>query len=67
MEGAAPGVPSGLPGMVAGVLGSAFGLFGTLIVVLIAGIYLAASPHTYVNSTLRLVAFRYRHQAKELC
>lgn len=67
MEGAAPGVPSGLPGMVAGVLGSAFGLFGAPIVVLIAGIYLAASPHTYVNGTLRLVAVRYRHHAKDLC
>jgi predicted PurR-regulated permease PerM len=66
-DGAAPGVPSGLPGMIAGVLGSAFGLFGTLAVVLIAGIYLAASPHTYVNGALRLVAVRHRHKAKELC
>jgi predicted PurR-regulated permease PerM len=61
------GLPSGLAGSVAGFLGSAFGLFGTLAVVLIAGLYLAASPETYVDGALRLVPRRHRIAAKELC
>ena len=66
-EGGTPGVPSGLAGSVAGFLGSAFGLFGTLAVMVIAGLYLAASPSTYVNGGLRLVAVPHRAKARELC
>lgn len=66
-DGGTSGVPSGLAGSVAGVLGSAFGIFGTLAVVLIAGLYLAASPETYVNGGLRLVPVQHRVKAKELC
>ena len=65
------GIPTGLPGSiagsVAGALGSAFGLLGTLVVILIAGIYLAASPHLYVNGFLRLMPVASRHRARELC
>src|SRR6195952_4027478 len=61
------GVPAGLAGSVAGYLGSAFGLFGTVVVILIAGLYLAASPAIYVNGALRLVAPQHRRKAKELC
>ncbi|NPD66147.1 AI-2E family transporter [Lichenicola cladoniae] len=65
--GGSPGVPSGLAGSVAGFLGSLFGLFGTIVVVIIAGLYLAAAPATYVNGALRLVAEKHRPKAKELC
>ena len=61
------GVPAGFAGSVAGYLGSAIGLVGTVIVILIAGLYLAASPATYVNGALRLVPPQHRHMAKELC
>ncbi len=62
----APGVSSGLAGSVAGFLGSAFGLFGTVAVIVIAGLYLAASPSTYANGIMRLVPPPHRARAKEL-
>ena len=61
------GVPSGFAGSVAGFLGSAFGLFGTTAVVLIAALYLAASPATYVDGVLRVVTVAHRPKARELC
>ena len=64
-EGGSAGVPSGFAGSVAGFIGSAFGLFGTLAVVVIAGLYLAAAPGTYVNGVIRLVPEHYRPAAKE--
>ena len=66
-EGAVPGVPSGFAGSVGGFLGSAFGLLGTLAVVVIAGLYLAGAPGTYVNGAMRLVPVGHRPKAKELC
>jgi predicted PurR-regulated permease PerM len=66
-EGGTPGVPSGFAGSVGGFLGSAFGLFGTLAVVVIAGLYLAGAPGTYVNGALRLVPVAHRPKAKVLC
>ena len=59
-------LPAGLAGSVAGFLGSAFGLVGTVVVILIAGIYFAASPATYVNGMLRLVPTAHRNHTKEL-
>ncbi len=53
-------------GSVAGILGSVFGLFGTLLVIVVAGLYLAASPETYANGVLRLVSKPHREKAKEL-
>ncbi len=64
--GGTPNVPSGFAGSVAGFLGSAFGLFGSLAVVVIAGLYLAAAPGTYVNGALRLVPAPHRAKAREL-
>lgn len=64
--GGMPSVPGSVAGSVAGFLGSAFGLSGTLAVVVIAGIYLAADPGIYVNGALRLFPVHYRPQAKEL-
>ena len=60
-------VPSGFAGSVGGFLGSAFGLFGTLAVTVIAGLYLAADPGIYINGAMRLVPVQHRPQAKELC
>ncbi len=60
------GMPSGFAGSVAGFLGSAFGLFGTLAVVAIAGLYLAAAPGTYINGAMRLVPVQSRAHAREL-
>ena len=60
-------VPSGFAGSVGGFLGSAFGVFGTLAVVVIAGLYLAGAPGTYVNGAMRLVPVGHRPKAKELC
>lgn len=65
--GGGGGIPSGFAGSLAGFLGSAFGLFGTLAVILIAGIYLAASPASYVNGALRLVPAPHRPKAKTFC
>ena len=62
-----PSMPTGLAGSVAGVLGSVFGVFGTLAVVLIAAIYFAIAPATYINGALRLVVVRHRPQAKLYC
>ncbi len=59
-------LPSGVAGSVAGILGSVLGLFGTLAVVAIAGIYLAASPGVYVNGALRLVPAGRREDARRL-
>ncbi|GBQ67239.1 transporter [Ameyamaea chiangmaiensis NBRC 103196] len=56
---------SGL-GSVTGFLTSAFGVVGTLAVVLIAGLYFALSPALYANGILRVVPEAYRPQAREL-
>ena len=61
------GMPTGFASSLAGFLGSAFGIFGTLFVVVIAGLYLAASPATYLNGALRLVPPVKRPMAKDLC
>ncbi len=65
-QGSAPGVPSGVAGSVAGALGSAIGLFGTVVVVVISGLYLASAPSVYVNGAIRLVPEVHRAKAKEL-
>lgn len=59
------GVPDGLAGSIAGVLGNAAAGFTSIVVVLIASVYLAASPATYVNGALRLVPHRHRPSAVE--
>lgn len=66
-QGGEAALPSGFAGSVAGFLGSALGVFGTVAVVLIAAIYLAAAPGTYVNGAMRLVAVEHRPKAKTLC
>ncbi|MBO1326619.1 AI-2E family transporter [Acetobacter sp. TBRC 12305] len=46
---------SRIAGSMTGILGSAFGAIGTIVVVLIAGLYFAMSPASYANGLLRLV------------
>ena len=65
-QGGGNPLPSGIAGSVAGYLGAIFGTLGTLAVVVIAALYLAASPETYVDGALRLVVPRHRAKAKEL-
>lgn len=57
---------SGLAGSVTGLLSSAFGLVGTLAVVLIAGLYFALSPSQYIDGFLRLVPPAHRATARDL-
>ncbi|MFT8418169.1 MAG: AI-2E family transporter [Acetobacter sp.] len=53
-------------GSMTNVLTSTFGSAGTLVVIIIAGVYFALSPHLYANGVLRLVPTRYRGTAREL-
>ena len=46
---------SGLAGSVTGLLSGAFGLLGTILVILIAGLYFALSPALYIDGVLRIV------------
>lgn len=57
---------SGLAGSVTGILSSAFGVLGTLAVILIAGLYFALSPAIYIDGFLRLVPTQHRASAREL-
>ncbi len=57
---------SGLAGSVTGILSSAFGVLGTLAVILIAGLYFALSPAIYIDGFLRLVPSQHRASAREL-
>lgn len=57
---------SSLAGSMTGFLGSAFGALGTAAVVLIAGVYFAASPATYANGILRLVPHKWRGRGREV-
>ncbi|WP_225198325.1 AI-2E family transporter [Gluconobacter oxydans] len=72
LGGNAPGTASlgslgsGLAGSVTGLLSSVFGILGTLLVVLIAGLYFALSPAVYIDGMLRLVPTQHRPAAREL-
>ncbi|WP_244983676.1 AI-2E family transporter [Acetobacter okinawensis] len=63
-EGAGGGMD--FAGSMTNVLTSTFGSAGTLVVIIIAGVYFALSPHLYANGLLRLVPTRYRGSAREL-
>ncbi|HJS84847.1 MAG TPA: AI-2E family transporter [Acetobacteraceae bacterium] len=49
-----------LAGLVAGALWSALGLLGTIGVILVAALYIAAAPQSYVNGLLELLPSRQR-------
>ncbi|MBS1049131.1 AI-2E family transporter [Gluconobacter sp. NFX36] len=57
---------SGLAGSVTGILSSAFGVLGTLAVILIAGLYFALSPAIYIDGFLRLFPTQHRNAARTL-
>ncbi|MFW7267020.1 AI-2E family transporter [Gluconacetobacter sp. Hr-1-5] len=64
--GGTDGMGSRIAGSMTGVLSSAFGVVGTLAVVLIAGLYFALSPAIYVNGLLRLFPTAQRPTARKL-
>ncbi|NHN89394.1 AI-2E family transporter [Acetobacter conturbans] len=55
---------SRIAGSMTGFLGSAFGVLGTMAVVIIAGLYFAASPALYANGMLRLVPRHWRGEGR---
>lgn len=57
---------SRIAGSMTGFLGSAFGVLGTMAVIIIAGIYFAASPELYANGILRLVPRQWRPHGREV-
>lgn len=56
----------GIAGSVTGFLSSAFGLVGTIFVVMIAAFYFAISPSLYINGFLRLIPPAQRETTREL-
>ncbi len=65
-QGGLMSLGSRIAGSMTGFLGSAFGALGTMAVVLIAGIYFAASPSIYANGILRLVPGKWRGKGREV-
>lgn len=59
-------IGSRIAGSMTGFLGSAFGVLGTLAVILIAGLYFAVSPNLYANGILRLVPVRWRGRGRDV-
>lgn len=57
---------SRIAGSMTGILGSAFGAAGTIVVILIAGLYFAMDPGLYANGALRLVPVAQRPRARTL-
>ncbi|KXV62647.1 transporter [Acetobacter orleanensis] len=57
---------SRIAGSMTGILGSAFGAAGTIVVILIAGLYFAMDPALYANGALRLVPVAQRPRARML-
>ncbi|KFL87563.1 AI-2E family transporter [Acetobacter malorum] len=57
---------SRIAGSMTGILGSAFGAAGTIVVILIAGLYFAMDPGLYANGALRLVPVGQRPRARTL-
>lgn len=57
---------SRIAGSMTGILGSAFGAAGTIVVILIAGLYFAMDPAQYANGALRLVPVAQRPRARML-
>lgn len=64
--GGGSGVPAGLAGSVAGFFESVFGALGTLLVILIAGLYFAASPGLYADGMMRLLPREHRGFGRRL-
>ncbi|MFT8664302.1 AI-2E family transporter [Acetobacter orientalis] len=65
-SGSLASLGSRIAGSMTGLVGSAFGVAGTIVVVLIAGLYFAMSPSVYANGALRLVPVAQRPRARAL-
>jgi len=65
-QSSGPSLGAGIANSVTGLLSSAFGLLGTIAVILIAGLYFAMSPAIYVDGMLRLVPESHRPMARNL-
>jgi predicted PurR-regulated permease PerM len=55
-----------LPGLATGVVASTLGIGGSLLVVIVAGLFLAASPHVYITGFLRLLLPPWRHRGRDV-
>lgn len=55
-----------LAGTVAGAVWSGVGVLGTLVLILAAALYFAASPRPYINGPLRLVPPRHRQRTRHV-
>lgn len=55
-----------LPGLATGVVASTLGIGGSLLVVIVAGLFLAASPHVYITGALRLLPPPWRHRGRDV-
>lgn len=55
-----------LTGQIPGFAGSLLGIGGSLVVILATGLFLAASPDTYVNGGLRLLPRAWRPRGREV-
>lgn len=60
------GIGVGFANSVTGILSSALGVLGTIVVILIAGLYFALTPALYVDGTLRLIPPAHRPKIREL-
>ena len=56
----------GLPGFATGVVTSTLGIGGSLVVVVVTGLCLAASPQIYIVGTLRLLPPGWRLRGREV-
>ena len=53
-------------GMVSGFASGTLGVLGSLLVLVVAGLYFAVAPDLYVDGTIRLVPFGYRPRARAI-
>ncbi|WP_419729418.1 AI-2E family transporter [Lichenicola sp.] len=60
------GVPGSMAAPAMRVLGVSLDLVASLVLLVITALYLAASPHTYINGALRLVPIRHRARGREI-
>ncbi|MDO9269787.1 MAG: AI-2E family transporter [Methylobacter sp.] len=52
-------------GKIAGIFSTAFGALGSLVIVIVLGLYFAADPKTYVRGTIHLFPQQHRERAGE--
>ena len=55
-----------IAGTIPALVSSTIGVFGSLLIILVTAIYLAAAPRTYTHGVVTLVPIRYRSRAREI-